>query len=137
MNEQENTKIVRQTYELFKSGDIETLLSMYSDDVSWELPEVENTPFGGKLSGREEVARFFAELDKYEENLTFERTDFIAQGDKVVVLGNFTWRVKSTKKEYASGFAHVVTVRDGKIVGFVEYMDTAARSKAHTAAQTA
>ncbi len=138
MSEQENTKIVRRTYELFKSGDIETLLGMYSDDVSWETPEVENAPFGrGKISGRESVAEFFSRLDESEECLTFEPTEFIAQGNKVVVLGNFSWRIKSTNKEYASDFAHVVTVTDGKITGFYEFFDNAAAGRAHSAAKTA
>ncbi len=137
MSEQENTELVAKTYELFKSGDIEALLNLYSDDVSWELPVEENTPFGGKLSGREEVVNFFAILGENEENLTFERTEFIARDDKVIVLGNFTWRVKSTNRQYTSNFAHVVTVKDDKITGFVEYMDTAARGKAYTAARAA
>ncbi len=55
MNEQENTQLVQKTYELFNKGDVETLLSMYSDDVSWETPKVENSPLGGKISGREKL----------------------------------------------------------------------------------
>ncbi len=137
MNEQENTKLVQRTYELFKSGDIETLLKMYSDDVSWETPKVENAPFGGKISGRENVAEFFSRLDESEECLALEPTEFIAQGNKVVVLGNFSWRIKSTNKEYASDFAHVVTVADDKITGFYEFFDNAAAGRAYTAAQTA
>jgi ketosteroid isomerase-like protein len=136
MNEQENTKLVRRTYELFKSGD-SSFLSLYSDDVTWHVPEMENVPYAGNISGRENVVDFFARLGEAEENLTMEPTEFIAQGNKVVVLGNFSWRVKSTNKEYASDFAHVVTVENGKITGFYEYLDTAARIKAHTAAQTA
>ena len=137
MNEEANTKLVQRTYELFKSGEIETLLNMYSDDVVWHVPEMENVPYAGTITGRQSVVEFFALLDKTEENLTFETTKFIAQGDNVVVLGNFSWRVKSTNKEYASDFAHVVTVADSKITGFHEYLDTAARIKAHTAAKAA
>jgi len=137
MNEQENTKLVQRTYELFKSGDIETLLGMYSNDVSWETPKVENAPFGGKISGREKVMEFFTRLDENEECLTLEPTEFIAQGDKVVVLGHHAWRVKSTNQEYASDFAHIVTVADGKITGFYEFFDNAAAGRAHTAAQAA
>ncbi|HEV8158178.1 MAG TPA: nuclear transport factor 2 family protein [Pyrinomonadaceae bacterium] len=137
MNEQENTKLVAKTYELFTSGDIETLLGMYSDDVSWETPKVENMPFGGKVSGRDKVAEFFTILDEHEEFSVFEPTEFIAQGDKVVVLGNFAWRIKSTNKEYASDFAHIVTVADGKITGFYEFFDNAAAGRAYTAANAA
>ncbi len=137
MNEQENTKLVAKTYELFKSGDIETLLGMYSDDVSWETPKVENMPFGGKVSGRDKVAEFFTVLDEHEEFPVFEPTEFIAQGDKVVVLGHFTVRVKSTNKEFTSEFAHIVTVADGKITDFYEFSDTAAATRAYAATKAA
>ena len=133
MNEQENTKLVQRTYELFKSGDIETLLNMYSDDIVWQLPEMENVPFGGKRSGRENVGEFFSVVNDSLEVLQNEPTEFIAQGDKVVVLGHHSWRVKATGKEVSSDFAHVCTVKDGKITSFKEYMDTAAASKAQTA----
>ncbi len=137
MNEQENTKLVQKTYELFKSGDIETLLSIYSDDIVWQLPEMENVPFGGKRTGRENVVEFFSLVNDSLEDLQIEPTEFIAQGDKVVVLGHYSWRVKATGREFSSDWAHVCTVRDGKIVSSHEYMDTAAANRAHTAAQAA
>ena len=58
MNEQENTKLVKRVYELFKSGDVEGFLNMFSDDVSWETPKVENTPFNGKISGKENLVNW-------------------------------------------------------------------------------
>ena len=67
----------------------------------------------------------------------FEPTEFIAQGDKVVVLGHFAARIKSTNKEYASDFAHIVTVADGKITGFYEFFDNAAACRAYTATNAA
>ena len=135
MHEQENTQLVRKTYELFNSGDIETLLGMYADDISWETPLVENTPLGGKINGRESLVDFFTRLGETEEFSVFEAKEFIAQGDKVVVIGNFVSRVKSTNKQFASDFAHIVTVADGKIAGFYEFFDTAAAGKAHTLSQ--
>lgn len=137
MNENENIKLVQRTYQLFKSGDIETLLSMYSDDVKWHIPKMENVPYSGEISGLKKVKDFFAMLDETEENLTFETREFVGQGDKVVVLGHFSWRIKSNNNRYESDFAHVVTVKNGKIVGFHEYMDTAARAKANTATKAA
>jgi ketosteroid isomerase-like protein len=49
----------------------------------------------------------------------------VAQGDKVVALGDYAWRVKSTGREYESDFVHVFSVRDGKVARFQEFMDTA------------
>ena len=131
MNEQENTKIIGQAYEHFKKGDISALLDSYSEDIDWHLPEIENVSFGGKHRGRQRVAIFFQSLAEAQEVLTFNPQEFIAQCEKVVVLGDYSWRVKSNGKEFGSDWAHVWTVKDGKIAGFKEYTDTAATSNAH------
>jgi ketosteroid isomerase-like protein len=43
-----------------------------------------------------------------------------------VVLGHYVWHVKATGKVWESDFAHVLTVRDGKVTRWQEYTDTAA-----------
>ncbi len=137
MNEQENTKIAAQMYETFMAGDVEGFLNLFSDDAAWHAPEIENVPLNGKFSGRENLAGFISDIDKYEEFLKFDPTEYIAQGDRVVILGNFLARSKTTDKQYATDFAHIITVADGKITSFYEFFDNAAAGRAHTAAQTA
>jgi ketosteroid isomerase-like protein len=137
MNEQENTRIVRRSYELFKSGDIQALLDLFSEDIDFQLPEIENVPFSGRHKGREATARFFKLVSGSQDVLEFNPQEFISQGDKVVVLGNSSWRVKASGREYGSEWAHVVTVRDGKIVASKEYLDTAASSAAYQQAARA
>ena len=137
MQEQENTKIAQQAYENFKSGDIQALLSLLSDDVEWQLPNMDNVPFSGTRRGREQVSEFFASLDRTQEALEFEPKEFIAQGDTVVALGRYRWRVKPTGREFEGDWAHVFTLRDGRIVRFREYTDTAAAITAHQRAQGA
>ena len=137
MSEQENTRIVQQSYEHFKSGDIQALLDLYSEDVDFQLPDVENVPFTGAHKGREAVAGFFQSVNESQEVLTFNPQEFIAQGDKVVALGNYSWRVKATGREFSGAWAHVITIRDGKIINFTEYTDTAAVAAAYQKAATA
>lgn len=43
----------------------------------------------------------------------------------MVALGTYSWRVRSTKREFTGDFARVWTFRDGKAVVFHEYTDTA------------
>jgi ketosteroid isomerase-like protein len=62
VSEQENTKVVEQVHESFKSGDIQSLVNLLSNDVEWELPSIANVPFSGKLRGREQVGKFFRSL---------------------------------------------------------------------------
>jgi ketosteroid isomerase-like protein len=131
MSEQENTKLVRQAYERFKSGDIQSLLNLVSDDVEWELPNIENVPFAGKRRGREQVGEFFKSLADAQEVLHFEPEELIAQGDKVAALGYYRCCVKSTGREYEGDWAHVFTIRNGKVSKMHEYTDTAAAAAAY------
>lgn len=137
MSEQENIKIVQQAYANFESGDIESLLGLLSDDIQWQLPDIENVPFAGTRQGREAVMQFFSSLAEAQEVLEFDPRDFIASENKVVVLGHYQWRVKATGQEYGGDWAHVFTVRDGKVAGFHEYTDTAVAAKAYQKAMSA
>lgn len=67
--------------------------------------------------------------------LEFEAQEYFAQVEKVVALGHFTMRVKSTGTEFSSLWAHVWTLRDGKVAQLYEYVDTAVVSKAHIEAK--
>lgn len=132
MSEQENRRVVQRTYELFREGDA-SFLTSFSDDISWELPEMKNVPYAGTFDGIGAVTDFFARLGEAEESLIHNPTEFIAKDDRVIVLGSMKWRVKATGNEYESDFVHVLTLRDGKISGFREFMDTAVRVDAHNA----
>ncbi len=131
MSEQENVRLVRRVYENFQGGNIEGLLGQLSDDVEWRLPAMENVPFAGTRRGREQVAEFFSALAGAQDVRGFEPREFVAQGDKVVALGSYSWGVKKTGREFGGEWAHVFTVRDGKVVGFHEYTDTAAVTGAY------
>ena len=136
MYEQTNTKTVQRIYDNFRgsdlrSADMKSVLDLYSDDVEWHVPEMENVRIGGKRRGREGVKAFFSALAEHYELLQFEPKEFIAQDDKVVVLGRYSWRVRATGRDFSSDWAHVYTLNGGKIVRFHEYMDTAAELQAH------
>ena len=137
MSEQPNSSIVQQAYDNFKSGDIQSLVSLMGDNVEWQLPDVANIPFAGKRSGRESITQFFASVAANQEALQFEPRELVEQGDKVVALGHYMWRILSTGREYASDFVHVFTVRGGQIVAFREHFDTALAQAAYQKAASA
>lgn len=137
MNEQQNTQIVKQAYDNFKSGDIEAVLSLVSEDADWRLPKVENMPQTGQRRGLEQITEFFSLLAETQEFSEFEPREFVAQGDRVVALGHYAWKAKETGRSFESNFVHVFTVRNGKITGFDEYFDTATAAAAFSKAQAA
>lgn len=133
----ENANLVKKGYDAFRDGDLEGLLSLYAEDIEWILPEMNDVPISGQRKGLDQVRQFFNALDENQEALSFEPKEFIAQGDRVVVLGQYEWRVKSTGRNFSSDFAHVYTVRNGKITSMQEFTDTAAAVKANQKAMTA
>src|SRR5687768_10884493 len=99
MSEQ-NKAVVEQAYNNFKTGNIEALLNLFSDDISWTLPEMEGVPFSGKRTGRAAVAEFFASVDAAQEVVSFEPRELIAEGERVVALGSYAWRVRANSREF-------------------------------------
>jgi uncharacterized protein len=125
MDERENTQLVQQAYRDFQNGDIPALLDALSEDVEWVVPEVEGVPGRGTWRGPEQVGEFFRILSDTQEPRQLDLREYVAQGDKVVVLGHYVWHVKATGKEWESDFVHALSVRDGKVTRFQEYTDTA------------
>lgn len=130
MNEDANTETIRKCYEKFGQGDISGLLEHLSDEIDFSVPEVENAPYGGLWHGRSQVERFFELIEGAEHLTDFEAREFIAQGDRVVVLGRSTATVRATGRHYSTEWVHIHTVKDDKITAFVEFFDTAAALRA-------
>ena len=55
MIENENMDLVRNGYEKFGKGDIQGLLGLFSDDIDWSTPHLENAPYGGRVLGLKAV----------------------------------------------------------------------------------
>ena len=137
MSEQDNLKLVQEGYADFGRGDVQSLLGKFAEDIEWVSPGSKNNPLAGTYNGRARVGEFFKNLSDLTEMSTFEPREFIAQGDKVVVLGRETGRVKATGRTFESDWAMVFTLRNGKIVRFQEYADTANMEAAFGGSQAA
>lgn len=123
MNEQQNLELVRQAYAAYGRGDVATVLACMSPQVEWEIPAVPALPFTGKRHGSEQVAEYFRLSGEQQAVREFTPKEFIAQGDKVIVLGHGAWTARETGQDFESDWVHVFTVRDGRIAAFREFMD--------------
>jgi uncharacterized protein len=127
MGEADNTRVVQQMYVAFARGDIAALLDAVADDVDWQWLGPADLPYAGSRQGRAQVAQFFSDIDQAIEVQQFVPQEFIAQNDRVVVLGHERSRVRSTGRTFEQEWAHVYSLRDGKVVRFRGYEDTAAQ----------
>ncbi len=130
MAEAQDRNIVLKIYEDFSQGNITAILKHFDDDIELMLHAPEGTPFKKTFHGRDGAADFLKTIAEHLDVQDFSTEDIIAQGDKVVVLGHERVRVKTTEKIYNAHWAHVWTVRSGKIVKLVEYTDTAVIAEA-------
>src|SRR5262249_32808929 len=72
-----------------------------------------------------EVGDYFAGLARDWEMLYYAAEEFIAEGDRVVMVGRGKWRFRRTGKEVESPIINVWRFRDGKAIEFFEFYDTA------------
>ncbi|SFD82126.1 nuclear transport factor 2 family protein [Massilia yuzhufengensis] len=123
MHEQQNVELVQQCYADYGNGDIDHLLGCMTPDVDWEVASVPGVEFSGKRQGCDKVREFFRLTSEQQTIRSFTPHEFIAQGDKVVVLGHGAWTATGTGLDFESDWVHVFTLRDGKIAAFREFMD--------------
>lgn len=127
MTEQENVQVVQRLYAAFQQGDFAAFLNTLADEAEWFVPGPKQIlPWAGLRKGREQVAQFFAEFAQTTETQQFEPREFIAQGERVVVLGYRRDHVKATGRIFESEWVQVFSLCAGKIVSFRGYIDTAA-----------
>ena len=129
---EENVNLVKSTYDCFFRGDIEELLSHHTEDIDWEVYGPTELPTAGRRRGKTEVQQFFGQVDELLEFDKFEVQQYVTQGNTVVSLGEYAGNAKKTGKRFEAHFAHVVTIKNGKVSSFREYTDTAAAVEAMT-----
>jgi uncharacterized protein len=135
---EDNLDVVRRGYDAFGRGDINALLELFDEQIRWVTPGPPELATSGQRTGRQAVAEFFGTVNEVFDIQRFQPKEFIAQGDRIVVLGDETSRLKATNKMIELDWVHVFTMRNGKVVAFQEFFDTAAvvaaMSIAHAAA---
>jgi ketosteroid isomerase-like protein len=74
---------------------------------------------------RDELGQYFAGITRDWEMLEYRVDHFVAQGDRVVMLGHCAWRAKGSGKVVSTPKVDSWRFADGKAVEFYEYFDTA------------
>lgn len=127
MSEQENVQVVLSAYEAFGRGDLAAIMNLLTEDIEWRLPGAPDVlPFAGLRRGHAQVIEFFKIVGETIEFEQFETREFIAQGDKVIVLGRSLDRMKPTGRVAENEWAAAFILREGKIASYQIYEDTAA-----------
>lgn len=123
---QDTTQIVLDLYAAFGRGDIPAILGLLAEDVDWHfVGRPEDIPFAGHRHGHDQMVEFFAAIGRTVEVIEFGPREITACEDKVVVLGHERVRVRATGRTFETDWAHLFTVREGRIARLREFYDTA------------
>jgi uncharacterized protein len=117
--------IVQRFYDALGRADVPGVLATLSDDVEWT--EAERFPYyTGTWHGPQAVLdNLLVRVANDWDGFAAAPFDFITDGDRVVALGTYTGTYKKTGREISVPYAHVWTVRDERLLKFVQYTDTA------------
>ena len=125
MSAQQNIQIVKDAYAAFGRGDIQGLVALFAEDIEWISPG-EGLPLAGTHRGLARVEGFFQRVSEMLEISFLEPREFVAQGDRVLVVGFSRGRVKATNRAFENNWVIAFTVRNGKVTNVREYIDTLA-----------
>jgi uncharacterized protein len=129
MSTQENVQIVKDAFAALGRGDKQGVLALSAEDIEWIIPG-EGWPLAGTHRGHAELADLFQKASEVVETSFPEPPEFVAQGDRVLVVGFSKGRVKATNRTFEDHFVFAVTVRNGKLTNIREYVDTQALARA-------
>ena len=124
MSIEKNIQAAKDFFAALARGDREALLTLVSEDIEWIIPG-KDWPLAGTHRGHAGLTDLLETASSSMETST-EPREFVAQGDRVVVAGFASGKVKATNKPFEDDWVFAITVRDGRLTSIREYVDTQA-----------
>ncbi|HZX89671.1 MAG TPA: nuclear transport factor 2 family protein [Rudaea sp.] len=130
MTETDNVALIREAYEQWhdsRGASVGKWLDLMSHGVRFRslAGGAAGLEFSRDCASRDDVARYFAELGNDWDMIHYTVDELIAQGDRVVMLGSCGWKNRRTGIAVQTAKADFLRLKDGKVVEFFEFFDTA------------
>ena len=129
MSIEKNVQVVKDFFAAIGSGDKQRVLALVAKDIEWIVPG-EDWPLAGTHRGHAGLTDVLQKANETVETSYPEPPEFIAQGDRVVVVGFATGRIKATNQTFEDHWVFAITVQNGKLTNIREYIDTQALARA-------
>ena len=129
MSLEETIQIVKDFFAAMGGYNRQDLLALVAEDIEWIIPG-ENWPLAGTHRGHAELAAVLQKASEEVEMTYPEPPEFVAQRDRVLVVGVATGKIKATNQPFKDDWIFDITVRNGQVTSIREYIDTQALAKA-------
>ena len=122
----DNVGIINSVYENFSKGDIPSVLGMMDPKIVWNEAESNSLADGNPYIGPDAVlAGVFSRLgDKYASFSLQDIQLHDMANNQVLATLRYHAKMKTTEEEIDVQAAHLWSLKDGKIIGFQQYVDT-------------
>jgi ketosteroid isomerase-like protein len=124
-----HVQIVKDFFAAMRSGDMQALLALSAEDIEWIIPG-EGWPLAGTHRGHAGLADLLQKASETLETSYPKPFEFVAQGDRVLVVGFARGKIIATNKTFEDDWVFAITVRNGKLTNIREYIDTQALARA-------
>jgi ketosteroid isomerase-like protein len=129
MSTEENVQTVKNFFAAMGSYNKQDLLTLAAEDIEWIIPG-KDWPLAGTHRGHAALAAVLQKASEAVETAYTQPPEFVAQGDRVLVVGVATGKIKATNKPFRDDWVFDITVRGGKVKRIREYIDTQALAQA-------
>src|ERR1700721_2103095 len=129
MSPEKNVQIVKNFRAALGRRDKQDLLALSAEDIEWIIPG-EDWPLAGTHRGHAGLADVLQKAFEEVEMTYPEPPEFVAQGDRVLVVGVATGKIKATNRTFKDDWVFAITVRNSKVTKIREYIDTQALARA-------
>jgi ketosteroid isomerase-like protein len=129
-DEGSNVAVLKEAYRLWREsrgGSVDHWIGICDENIRFGsiAQGAPRVAYMTEYKARDQLAQYFEGLKRDREMIEFKADQFVAQGDRVVMLGNCSWRYKRTGKVVTTPKADAWRFADGKAIEFYEYFDTA------------
>lgn len=129
MSAQENVETVKKFFAALRGGDTQGLLAVSAEDIEWIVPG-KGWPLAGTHRGHAGLTDLLQKASETVETSYPTPFEFVAQGDRVLVIGFATGKMLATDKAFEDDWVFSITVQNGKLKSIREYVDTQAVAEA-------
>ena len=129
MSTEKNVQIVKSFLAALGRRDKQDLLALSAEDIEWIIPG-EDWPLAGTHRGHAGLENLLQKANETVETSFPEPPEFVAQGDRVLVIGVATGKIRATNRAFKDDWVFAITVRDGKVTNVREYIDTQTLARA-------
>ena len=119
-------RLVQKIYSSYKNRDLPGILELQDPDTEWSVAaSPDKIPWASPGRGHKGVNNFLQILGEWLVPEAFGIQEYFESGNKVVTLGYQAGYVKPTGDHYEYDFVHVWEFKNGKVIKFRVYFDTA------------